>query len=201
MDPFLSFIAGLQEKLWRKKKTTKQQSAYDQGRQQYFEAKQKLADFLRDNPRPQYHSTQPEEDIRGRKGYVFNQQTQEWEEFKVHGMKTGKYGRIYGTNASDWKQTKAPAPGKKLDLNKGKWKPQFTVEDVIVIDVMQITGQDIIKFVVKDLFVIELNGIDRFEMARRNLSLNMNIDKHTCKQLVEHCIQIGVIPTPMEELV
>lgn len=158
------------------KKRKSGDDAYQRGRERYFEAKRQMEEYLRKNPRPQYQQSQPGEEV------------------------FGPYGRIYGTNPNDWKQTKEPAPGKKIDLKKGSWKPQFTVDDVVIIDLMQVTGQDIVRFVVKDFLVIDLSGINREEMAKRNLSLNINIDKHTCKLFVEHCIQIGVLPTPMEEL-
>lgn len=143
--------------------------------------RERQEEFLRNNPRPKY---QPGE---------------AWKSY----FKTGKHGRfglIYGTDPNEWKQTKPPTPGKKLDLNKGKWKPQFTVDDVRILDWYHIEGNTEVLFVVKGIFEIRYDFKKRIDFRGEPVYFN-RLSKEESIAFINLAIKHDIIPMPMEELI
>lgn len=135
------------------------------------------------------------EHLRKKPHFTFSEETQE--EMKKQIRPTGPYGTIYGTLPNEWVQTKPPDPRKKIDLNKCKWKPQFTLDDVYVYSMDRITGRDVVIVKVPGLFEVEIN----MGNIRPEYRIFLNGNPTNNYVFVQNCIELNRIPYPVEELI
>ncbi len=104
----------------------------------------------------------------------------------------------YGSNPTEWVDTIQRR--KKIDFNKLHWKTQYRYNDVIVEDMVHVTGEDFLFISVPGVFKIQIPGnFIKSEMRPKLTIYSSNSSFH--EQLVCELQNQNLIPLPLEELV
>lgn len=157
----------------------------------FFEQKARIADYLNamNTMRDQMNDAMDVNSDRENTDINFT------DEFAPY-YKAGKYGRVYGTDIKDWKQTKPAPTGKSFHFKGVTWKYQYIPSDVKmkVLDMNPVTC----RFFVNGIFEVDILFEDMDKFAKEAGITPQTLTRANFSEIL---IKKGLIPYPMEELI